>query len=530
VSRVSKFKVAVEPSPVASQETGKQRALRVGLDYFKGQTPLEKWKMRLWIGVLVLTLPVGAYFLFAGQRNVSRGPVASVHAAWDSNCQACHESFSGVGIARLWGGSVSHEASDAKCQECHLGTEHHSSAKEPAGASCGSCHRDHRGRDASLVRLGDSDCTSCHAMLDKHMKDGSKPSYHADSKHEYSTTITNFATNHPKFALATSDPGNIKFNHAKHLKPGQEDNWTLENIKKANPDVYLRYKNAPHQTDKDDKAFVVLDCASCHVLEPGDAVGKGSKAPGAYYQAISFETNCKACHALTFDKAPKMLVKDANGKPVDVPLQTPHHIQPSDVGPFLWGVYANTYLKDKGIEQFKKDLEASLNHQPSRPLPGKGSGAAKQKIDEQVEKAQMTLFHDQKLVKERIVQYACLKCHYFDDAMKPASVMPSDIPVVWQTHAKFNHRSHRAMECRSCHSQVDTATTKDAVMLPDIENCRQCHAPAGSKAGLPTGGVRHDCTGCHSYHNGDHAAQGLGAAGRNPKTLLNSQDLLNGRK
>src|SRR5438094_112347 len=112
------------------------------------------WKMRLWIAALVLTLPIGGYFLFAGQRSVSRGPVASVHAAWDSNCQACHASFSGVGIARLWGGSVSHETSDAKCQTCHLGTEHHSLAKEPAGASCGSCHRDHRGRDASLVRLG----------------------------------------------------------------------------------------------------------------------------------------------------------------------------------------------------------------------------------------------------------------------------------------------------------------------------------------------------------------------------------------
>jgi len=259
---------------------------------------------------------------------------------------------------------------------------------------------------------------------------------------------------------------------------------------------------------------------------------QGDEGIGAYYQPISFDTNCKACHALTFDAALKTSVKVADGKSVPVTLQAPHRLQPTDLDPFLWGVYADAYLGDAKNEQFRKALMAALKgqHQPSLPLPGKGVGAAKQTIDEQVEKAKQTLVRGVADQKQRVVHNACVKCHAFEDPATQQRVKPSNIPVVWQTHAKFNHVSHRAMECRSCHAAVDTATTKDVVMLPDIENCRACHAPAWRKGGQPTGGVRHDCTGCHTYHNGDHAAQGIGAAARNPASQLKSEEFLGARK
>ena len=210
--------------------------------------------------------------------------------------------------------------------------------------------------------------------------------------------------------------------------------------------------------------------------------------------------------------------------------QVPHRVQPGDLGEFLWGTYANHFLKDPENKQFREDLEAAIKHQPSRPLPGKGAAAAKQTIDEQVVTAKNTLFKKWTKEKERVVEFSCLKCHAFDDKEAPKRVLPANIPVVWQTHAKFNHVSHRAMECVSCHAAAESAITKDVVMLPDIENCRACHAPAGRKSGAPTGGVRHDCTGCHTYHNGDHATQGIGAAARNPSLQMKSDDFLGARK
>jgi hypothetical protein len=391
------------------------------------------------------------------------------------------------------------------------------------------------------------------------MKDGANPSYyHSDPDHKYQNGITSFA-NHPSFALPKTDPGQIKFNHVKHLTAGQEIDWTLANIKKDDPLAYERYKNAAPQSvalearlskgekNLEDQAPVVLDCASCHVLDPGDIPGgKGTKAAGAYYQPISFDTNCKACHALTFDAAMTRTVKGPDGKDVVVYQQAPHGIQPADVNPFLWGVYANAYLKDPLKKEFAEALEAAVKglHQPSRPLPGKPAiAAAQDDISKRVEQARQTLVLGIAAQKQEIVRYGnCSKCHHFEERggvggvgfganARPQRVMPSNIPVVWQTHAKFDHVSHRAMDCKSCHEQVDKAVTKDAVMLPNIKNCRECHVPVGTDdKGQRIGGVRHDCTGCHSYHNGDHADRGLGAIARNPKTLLNGQDLLNGRK
>ena len=51
------------------------------------------------------------------------------------------------------------------------------------------------------------------------------------------------------------------------------------------------------------------------------------------------------------------------------------------------------------------------------------------------------------------------------------------------------------------------------VLIPDQDNCMKCHAPV-TQARTP--GVRHNCTTCHFYHNGDHSLQGIGAVQRRP--------------
>jgi hypothetical protein len=56
---------------------------------------------------------------------------------------------------------------------------------------------------------------------------------------------------------------------------------------------------------------------------------------------------------------------------------------------------------------------------------------------------------------------------------------------------KHDVKEHQALNCQQCHPAAQSRQTQD-VLLPGIDNCRQCHAP-GSPA-------RFDCIECHRYH------------------------------
>src|SRR5438876_3706010 len=111
---------------MAARETGKQRASRIPLDYYKGWTRLERWFYAGGLAGVVLAVawPVAAYVTRDdhGDMLYSRGPVTAKHATWDANCTACHEPFSPmherVGFA---GDSVTNQ----KCISCHAGPVHH---------------------------------------------------------------------------------------------------------------------------------------------------------------------------------------------------------------------------------------------------------------------------------------------------------------------------------------------------------------------------------------------------------------------
>src|SRR5207302_416663 len=108
-----------------------------------------------------LVLPALALGLFllglfrsdGGQAWVTpRAPVASVHATWDANCTACHEPYTPIQNASWTASLVSHApVSNERCQSCHEGPPHHQTQREHK--NCTACHREHRGRSASLVRI-----------------------------------------------------------------------------------------------------------------------------------------------------------------------------------------------------------------------------------------------------------------------------------------------------------------------------------------------------------------------------------------
>ena len=241
-------------------QTGRQRAARIPLDYYKHPTRLD-WGRGWWALGLAALVALGWWatgWLWAGQGQAyySRGPVAAVHASWDSDCTACHTPFTPVGGEAWAKNFVAHaHEMNQKCEACHAGPPHHLGATPEL--ACASCHHDHRGRDASLVRTADGTCTQCHGDMKDHMTPGSpKPQ----------DTVTAFAS-HPAFQ-AVQEPMHLKFNHARHLALGMNTDktlpqWTLGKISEADQEALQTVRKGRKGREE---AAGLADSASVHRL------------------------------------------------------------------------------------------------------------------------------------------------------------------------------------------------------------------------------------------------------------------------
>jgi hypothetical protein len=501
-------------------DAGKERSNRTRLDCHKLDDSLSRWKERLGVVALLVSLagPATSFWLSdQGDFHASRGPVASVHQIWDTQCSACHVPFTPIS-SHSWAAPFlgDAQASSQRCQACHDGPVHH--AGQQPDLACGSCHREHRGRDASLVNLPDRDCTQCHRDLSKHHS----------GEVEFRNVVSGFSIEHPEFRSVKTDPGKLKFNHLRHLtagmalKQGGKVGGEIHTLGKIAEPFRKRYRD--QQEKKEDSAPVQLQCASCHQLDGGD-FGVTSTKPnefpfslmggrnaGAYMLPISYENQCQACHPLTIER-----------KVADDPkpgyLTIPHRLSPQDI---------HELLKAFFTAQIARGQAGFLEKKATRPLPGKMPGllepTVRAWIDQNVAHAEKDLYLSKRL---------CAECHYFEgksiaEAFKTSlgpelRVAPPQVPPVWFRHAKFNHTAHRAVQCAHCHAKAENSTLHTDVLIPDRDTCVQCHAP---KAKAGTLGARHNCTECHRYHNGEHPTQGIGAAKRRPKKLRDIDDFL----
>ncbi|MSR31056.1 MAG: hypothetical protein EXR99_06060 [Gemmataceae bacterium] len=541
-------------------ETGKQRATRIRLNYYRTWTPFDRCKA--FLTLLALTMSLGwAAFVFArgdlGSYVFSRGTLADAHAAWNENCSVCHQNFTpiykrGSGLAFLDKMFPALTASpDTRCQSCHTGPAHHDSQKEESTPACGNCHRDHRGLDINLLKVPNADCVSCHANLEANLK----PGYSM----RFAKNISSFnpGGNHPEFRIIEKkwqDPGSIQFNHKLHLTPGLvleagSPAWTFADIPEVDRAQF------GHTPGLDLKTPVSLDCRSCHQLDPMDS----RPSPGAYEKIprggifvrsqgnlmlpVVYDRHCRACHPLNYDDGQKG-------------VQAPHRLQPDELRSWLEGVYANQLVQAN--PEFAKPKRV-----PPVPLPGKTGQepeyeSARVQVAARVNLAMKTLFFGKK---------TCGECHFADGEDHPVrkgftsipkrirtglqapagkelkadesitawfreaagklagqAVFPS-IPSTWFLHSRFDHSDHRFTDCKQCHDRAVGSVTKLDVLLPGIESCRVCHGPLKSTATGFSGGARHECVECHRYHHGDNQLQGRGAHDWTPKTLRNLQDL-----
>lgn len=488
--------------------------MRTPLDRHKQDDRIARWKERLGGVALIASIAwLATNVVWSDDLDFysSRGPVASVHGPWETQCSACHASFTPIS-SHSWGAPFLGDASvsSQRCQSCHEGAVHH--AGQQPNLTCGSCHREHRGRDASLVNLPDRDCTQCHADLSKHETQEARklkvlvhPGPHV--LEEFAPVVTKFSKDaHPEFRSKKSDPGKLKFNHQLHLTAGMalgKDGGTLMTLGKISEPMRRRYRD--RQTDKEDSAPVKLDCASCHVLDAGDMGVPARRDAGAYVLPIVYESHCQACHPLTVDRN----------------LAIPHRLNPDEI---------HTLLENHFTTQAARGAPGFLEQKVARPLPGKMPElmppAMRDAIARQVEQTEKDLYLSKRL---------CAECHHFEGKPIPQAIKPAEppmlriastqVPSVWLRHAKFSHTAHRAVQCSECH-KADQSVSATDVLIPGRDNCLQCHAP---KTVAETPGARFNCTECHTYHNGDHAPQGVGAAKRTPAVRRDVDAFLRGR-
>jgi predicted CXXCH cytochrome family protein len=569
------------------RELSKQRSARFAVTNPKRPNKLQRWKTFLVaLAALVSVAWLASAFALpdAGVQRYSRGPLTEVHAQWDQQCDVCHRApLTPVNNntflpEQLFGQRFTRTDLASSCLHCHGGPPHVARQKDndPADVTCGACHRDHQGRDYTLVRTADRDCIRCHDALTDHTVDGQ--SVYKD--------VVDFPS-HPEFRpeigpIRKAEDRTLKFSHKQHMTAGMglsSDSarpWKLENIlqlaRKSSTDPTLdpdlepyfrgqmeRYRQ-PGQKDSD---AVVLDCKSCHVLDgtntgiTRDMLTEQSidtinlaRQPGAYYLPINYDAHCKGCHPTQVQVAANM-----------PKIITPHRLQPQPMNNYLWDAYVRLTLADK-----PQTRQALLQRSRLDPVTDDAEqiAEANKEVQATVKKAENWIYDSDGWKRdvsesERLTYLGtgnCGKCHDYIPASTPdperpfvpGAIKATNIPTVWQQHAKFSHVAHRAMDCRGCHAPYyadgvgDNSAKVDAAPLMEkepvdfekgwiagsIQNCKSCHGPARVEQGKRVAGSRHDCVLCHSYHHRDNPLAGLGDTARDPSTKWDLKQLLYG--
>jgi len=231
-------------------------------------------------GLAVLALLAGWSVLSRDAGLISNGPLTSAHAAYDSDCAACHG-----------GGGSTRGVADAACRDCHergsgvTATAGASSTDGAAGAAaaeiytlaahwsaspadqrrdplpdeiaCAACHLEHRGRRAEIARVADSLCLTCH-------------------------DFGSFSAGHPELDFAADEiPDNdtLIFTHSHHVN-----------------EVMRRGSLTAAEAA----------CLACHEPNPSSPAGEGGFRP------IDFDRHCSACHLGPTVRTPPLPVAQAD--------------------------------------------------------------------------------------------------------------------------------------------------------------------------------------------------------------------------
>ncbi len=451
------YDAAVEISTIDASELA-ARAARKRVPTSLAETRLGKraaaWLLLVGTLLFGLLLPLGAHYsrdlseLLLSTPLPSRdawqaGELDSAHHFFGSDCNQCHsEGFRWV--------------KDKDCQTCHKDTPAHAdpvtfNLPELGEARCAHCHRDHNG-NGGLVREDQALCADCHVGL-------------AGASGGASTLddIGDFGTAHPEFkvALPAWDAEDRFAPQRVELSAGLQERSGLK---------------FPHELHLDPAGIQAPDgdrtlaCADCHRPQPG----------GARMQPVEFESMCQSCHRLTFD--------------ITDPQREVPHGRISEIFHMLDEFYARRALEGQVAE------ETAPQALRTRRRPG-------QTVTTEERQLALTWARDKsRQVGERLFNGGtCSVCHATGPGPsieEPWKVAPVRVAGTWFPKSHFTHRKHTTMACADCHA-AETSEASSDLLLPDIANCRQCHAgEQGGRDRLQSG-----CIACHGYHESDHLLQ-----------------------
>jgi hypothetical protein len=451
------YDAGVEISSLDKSEQADQAA-RKRLPTTLAETRLGKrlpsWLLLLSILALALLLPLAAHYSDSVSEALIASPLPSrgawqagelapAHHFFGSNCSACHsEGFRWV--------------KDGDCQACHAATPAHADPvafhlPQLGEARCAHCHRDHNG-SGGLVRSDQALCADCHIGLSQSTAGASTL---AD--------VNDFGRNHPQFkvALPAWDANGRYAPQRTELVAGLEERSGL----KFPHDVHLRAEglNTPDGSRQ-------LDCASCHRPQPG----------GALMQPVDFQTMCRDCHRLTFD--------------ITAPEREVPHARIAEIFHTLDEFYARRALEGE-VTDAAAPQTLRTRRRPGQPVTTEERQLALTWARDKSRQVGESLFTGR----------ACTVCHAVSpgpDPAEPWRVAPVRVSGEWFPKAHFTHRKHTTMACADCHAATTSTSSRD-LLLPAIDNCRQCHAgEQGGRDRLQSG-----CVACHGYHESEHLLQ-----------------------
>lgn len=490
------------------KQTGKLLAGRIDRHYYSKLDPYVRWKRIAGIGGLTAGI---LYSLFAfsswGATQISPGVLSHAHSAWNNHgCEVCHTPNAPI-RPDAWGGRDAKNValSNQQCNSnCHSVADHfanRTSQQTREVQGCVECHREHRGKDFSLVALASSSCTRCHARIDESSMASEKTRV---------KLVTDFTKHdgHPEFRSLSEDPGTIKFSHIQHLRPGQPTTIGDRTAKDfANLEVEFRERYTRGQP-VDLQQLVQLNCMDCHERDSA-VVGYENTSTALQgnqhtrqptnnhrlFKPVSFQKHCIACHRL----------KDI-----------PHGLNREQMAQAV-----KKLVSEQQIEYLKKLQERSATSEvdiPAGELTGLDARLSQIAKDEQ----------------------QCAKCHVLAPQDNQQIVAPSRIPQRWFKHAAFSHGSHLMVECKACHpmafettdEKINAVVEAKRVMIEGIESCRACHLQDPSeRAQKFSAGTLNvataDCVDCHRYHvDAPHPVTTTGAVPQTGISLDSVRDFL----
>jgi hypothetical protein len=367
------------------------------------------------------------------------GELASAHHFFGENCGACHDA------AFKW-------VRDESCAACHGNTPAHAdpvkfNLPELGDARCAHCHRDHNGQKG-LVRDDQILCDDCHRDLKSRTGNASTLADVAD-----------FGTAHPEFMvnLPAWTPAGEFAPKRTLLAAGLQEQSGLE----FPHDVHLDPKglNTPGGIRK-------LECESCHVPDQGQDIMK----------PVDFETMCQDCHRLDFDV-------------LEPERQVPHGKVPEVI------YMLDEFYARRALEGGYNDTTAPIVVQQRR-RPGQSMTR-----QEQVEALAWARDKARTIGESLFTGRACTTCHAVSPGKaggEPWIIAPVRVAGIWYAKSHFTHDAHDttvdSMTCESCHAARESKAATD-LLIPGIDNCRQCHGGEASDELVPT-----TCIQCHAYH------------------------------